>query len=384
MIDASFGFEMETFEFLNILQIHGFPKVMGVLTHLDSFRDSKRLKKTKKALKQRFWTEIAQGAKLFYLSGMIHGQYLKKEIHNLSLYISRMKFRPLTWRTSHPHVLVDRYEVRVACAMPRRKRHMRSLTHRLLLVALLSLTVDLAFCLLAFQDITPPAILQSNPNTNRRVVMFGYLRGTNLRANTTVHICGAGDFNLNSVREMQDPCPLPDRDPEKKNARRSLNDKETMLCVLQPPSGIACCAVLCVSTGGRTVVSCLDPDGTHLLLAGMLPWPTLVPSALMRTQCILTCPKSTSPTKSQWWRMVTTNAFRCNQSKQRRSARATTLLAWTTSIWMLTAVRVGPCCACFAAVFVVSCPHLGFATHWTVAFFSLPLSLGPQTRMTWV
>jgi ribosome biogenesis protein BMS1 len=29
MIDASFGFEMETFEFLNVLQAHGFPKVIG-------------------------------------------------------------------------------------------------------------------------------------------------------------------------------------------------------------------------------------------------------------------------------------------------------------------------------------------------------------------
>lgn len=38
MIDASYGFSMETFEFLNILQLHGFPKVMGVLTHLDSFK----------------------------------------------------------------------------------------------------------------------------------------------------------------------------------------------------------------------------------------------------------------------------------------------------------------------------------------------------------
>ncbi len=43
MIDASFGFEMETFEFLNILQTHGFPKVLGVLTHLDRFRDGKQL-----------------------------------------------------------------------------------------------------------------------------------------------------------------------------------------------------------------------------------------------------------------------------------------------------------------------------------------------------
>lgn len=53
LVDASFGFEMETFEFLNILQVHGFPKVMGVLTHLDGFKQNKRLKKTKKTLKVR-------------------------------------------------------------------------------------------------------------------------------------------------------------------------------------------------------------------------------------------------------------------------------------------------------------------------------------------
>lgn len=46
-----------------LLQVHGFPKVMGVLTHLDGFRDTKRLKKTKKALKHRFWAEIYQGAR---------------------------------------------------------------------------------------------------------------------------------------------------------------------------------------------------------------------------------------------------------------------------------------------------------------------------------
>ena len=51
---------METFEFLNILQAHGFPKVMGVLTHLDTFKNQKALKKIKKALKQRFWTEVQQ------------------------------------------------------------------------------------------------------------------------------------------------------------------------------------------------------------------------------------------------------------------------------------------------------------------------------------
>ena len=100
LIDGSYGFEMvssetytidyyfsslycvliclinpqETFEFLNIMQVHGFPKVMGVLTHLDKFNDVKKLRKTKKRLTHRFWTEIYKGAKLFYLSGLIHGK----------------------------------------------------------------------------------------------------------------------------------------------------------------------------------------------------------------------------------------------------------------------------------------------------------------------
>lgn len=56
------------------MQMHGFPKVMGVLTHLDKFKDVKKLKKTKQRLKHRFWTEIYDGAKLFYLSGLIHGK----------------------------------------------------------------------------------------------------------------------------------------------------------------------------------------------------------------------------------------------------------------------------------------------------------------------
>nr|GEZ64503.1 ribosome biogenesis protein BMS1 homolog [Tanacetum cinerariifolium] len=108
LIDGCYGFEMETFEILNILQVHGFPKVLGVLTHLDKFKDVKKLKKTKQGLKHRFWTEIYDGAKLLYLSGLIHGKYVKCEIHNLARFISVMKFHPLSWRTTHTYVLVDR------------------------------------------------------------------------------------------------------------------------------------------------------------------------------------------------------------------------------------------------------------------------------------
>ena len=92
-VDAKFGFEMETFEFLNVLQTHGFPKVMGVFTHLDEFQTAKNLRKTKKLLKHRFWTEIYDGAKMFYFSGIVNGKYLKNEVKQLTLFISRVKVR---------------------------------------------------------------------------------------------------------------------------------------------------------------------------------------------------------------------------------------------------------------------------------------------------
>ena len=56
---------------------------MGVLTHLDTFKNKTRLQKAKKQMKNRFWTEVYQGAKLFYLSGMVHSEYQNTEVHNL-------------------------------------------------------------------------------------------------------------------------------------------------------------------------------------------------------------------------------------------------------------------------------------------------------------
>jgi len=41
VIDASLGFEMETFEFISILKSAGFPNCMGILTHMDFFKENK-------------------------------------------------------------------------------------------------------------------------------------------------------------------------------------------------------------------------------------------------------------------------------------------------------------------------------------------------------
>jgi hypothetical protein len=65
----------------------------------------------------RFWTEIYEGAKLFYLSGLQYGKYLNREVLNLARFISVMKFRPLAWRTTHPYLIADRFEVGAAACL---------------------------------------------------------------------------------------------------------------------------------------------------------------------------------------------------------------------------------------------------------------------------
>ncbi|XP_053676043.1 ribosome biogenesis protein BMS1 homolog [Anopheles nili] len=190
LVDASFGFEMEIFEFLNICQVHGMPKIMGILNHLDMIKSAKALKMQKKVLKHRFWTEVYDGAKLFYLSGLIHGEYLKNEIRNLGRFISVMKFRPLTWRGAHSYIIADRME-----------------------------------------DITNVEKIRLNAKCDRDVVLYGYVRGVPLKKENMIHIAGLGDLSIDELSTLPDPCPLPSR--EKK---RNLMEKERLLYA--PMSGV--------------------------------------------------------------------------------------------------------------------------------------------------
>jgi len=179
-------YSQETFEFLNILQAHGFPKVIGILTHLDLVKKAATLRATKKALKKRFWTEIYQGAKLFYLSGVLNGRYPDTEIMNLSRFIGVMKFRPLVFRNTHPYLLIDRLE-----------------------------------------DLTPRELVRtSDRKCDRTVTVYGFVRGTNLRQGSKIHIPGVGDLDMQSVKVLGDPCPLPNADSEK---RRKLSEKKKLL-----------------------------------------------------------------------------------------------------------------------------------------------------------
>lgn len=196
MIDGNFGFEMETMEFLNILAASGMPgNVFGILTHLDLFRKPQTLKDAKKRLKNRFWSELYQGAHLFYLSGVINGRYPDREIHNLSRFISVMKNpRPLIWRNSHPYTIIDN-----------------------------------------FRDLTHPTKVEEDPKCDRTVALSGYLRGTNFSAQgQRVHIPGLGDFTVSAMESLPDPCPTPYMDQVAakatgKTGRRRLDEKEKRL-----------------------------------------------------------------------------------------------------------------------------------------------------------
>ncbi|KAA8492526.1 Ribosome biogenesis protein bms1 [Porphyridium purpureum] len=173
-INASIGFEMETFEFLNMAQNVGMPKILGILTHLDLLSDGKQMRAAKKTLKQRFWTELYDGAKLFYLSGITtKGEYLNREVLNLARFLSVSKPRVVTWRATRSYLLADRIE-----------------------------------------DVTSVSPLSSEADVQRGkavAAVFGYLRGPHLRPENgqwRVHVPGLGDMVASSVAVLPDPCAL--------------------------------------------------------------------------------------------------------------------------------------------------------------------------------
>ncbi|CAA2971661.1 ribosome biogenesis BMS1 homolog [Olea europaea subsp. europaea] len=122
--------------------------------------------------------------------GLPMNRYTKREIHNLARFISVMKFPPLSWRVSHPYILVDRFE-----------------------------------------DITHPETVRMNSKCDRNVTLYGYLRGCNLKKGTKVHIAGVGDYRLDDITALADPCPLPSAAKKK-----GLRDKEKLFYA--PMSGL--------------------------------------------------------------------------------------------------------------------------------------------------
>ncbi|UKJ89220.1 hypothetical protein MACJ_002468 [Theileria orientalis] len=174
MIDGSYGYEMETFEFVNMMQVHGFPRIIGILTHLDAFKDNKNLRRTKKVLKKRFWSEIYDGAKMFYFTGVQYGRYKKSEILNLTRYISSQKPPNISWRLSHPYTVSLRHEV------------------------------------------------TGTEGDSCNVSFYGYVYGGKINVTNKLHIPGAGDFGIESITNFQDPCQIQMKERTLKDKNRNI------------------------------------------------------------------------------------------------------------------------------------------------------------------
>ena len=94
MIDASRGFEKETYQFLDACQAHNnfrYPKIIGVYSYMDSTPLNMGFKKIKEELRYRFRAEFDRETKLFYLTGFFYGNYHKQEICNIARFISGIK-----------------------------------------------------------------------------------------------------------------------------------------------------------------------------------------------------------------------------------------------------------------------------------------------------
>ncbi|KAH9411287.1 40S ribosome biogenesis protein [Ordospora pajunii] len=147
VIDASVGLEMETFEFLTLLISHGLSKIMCVVTHVDRKTSAKHLK----LMKKRIWAEVCPGIKFFHVGGVASGLYSDMDVTSLCRMLGVMKCRPIEWKCTHPHVIVDR--------------------------------IDDEF-------------------------VYGYVRGGMIQSGTDVYVPGLGDNMMQEVEALIDPVPV--------------------------------------------------------------------------------------------------------------------------------------------------------------------------------
>ena len=81
------------------------------------------------------------------------------------------------------------------------------------------------------EDLTHGELIRENPKVDRTVALYGYVRGIPLHPRSKFHMPGCGDFPIQDLSILPDPCPLPD-----KLKKRSLNEKEKM--IYAPMSGV--------------------------------------------------------------------------------------------------------------------------------------------------
>jgi ribosome biogenesis protein BMS1 len=67
-------------------------------------------------------------------------------------------------------------------------------------------------------------MIRQNDKCDRNVSFYGYVRGCPMKMKADVHIPGCGDFQINNISFLADPCPLPN-----KEKKRTLDDREKLI-----------------------------------------------------------------------------------------------------------------------------------------------------------
>ena len=168
LIDARVGFEMETFEFISLLKNHGFTQIVGVITHMDDFRQNKSLSKYKKQIKKRFMKDATDKSKLFYLFGIKNNLYIKLQLHTMARYLKVIKPNQPGFRINHPYIFCDRYDINFSQKKEK----------------------------------------EEGGEDDVILSLFGYVRGNHLNKNSLIYINGLGEYNIDFAEKIDDPCPI--------------------------------------------------------------------------------------------------------------------------------------------------------------------------------
>lgn len=86
------------------------------------------------------------------------------EILNLARFVSVMKYSTVSWRMNHPFIMPDRYE-----------------------------------------NDTSSKPMEDEAECN--ISFYGYIRGCSYRMNNKIHIVGLGDYEIEKMETLDDPCP---------------------------------------------------------------------------------------------------------------------------------------------------------------------------------
>lgn len=190
------GVLMDHLEILSIGRAHGLPKTMFVATFADDIKEIKELRRVRKLLLARARKEVI-GAKVFDLRGLQHDNlYHVKDVHNLHRFIAVATPPRRLWRSTHPYVLVDRVVVTDPATAATKDKDSKDKKQK-----------SVAF----------PADVGGDVS----VSVYGYVRGTPMRAGATCVVPGAGMYIVDSVDVIPDPCPPPTKSDQHRRTLRS-------------------------------------------------------------------------------------------------------------------------------------------------------------------